>query len=256
MAAWVATSSRATFAEFSSEFLRIFPGKPPQVTRLTWKALSMTKQGSYHAFLTEFNRQKAMISTGEDEVVEHFLLGLTPALRAQVEFYKNRCWKGTEYQALVDVTTERVNSSVIQKTTEHSASVPKSIPGSSTVATTNAFMPSAGQQKQTSYGRGRGRGDAGRGRGRSQPSANPGFTSQHAQPRSTAHVGRTPQESSAINAYCRAHNLCKFCRLASHRSMECRRQNDPPSFVFPPGWDETFWANKARENQTSKRGAK
>ncbi len=35
MGPWIAVNSMATFAEFSMEFLRRYPGKPPQVTRLT-----------------------------------------------------------------------------------------------------------------------------------------------------------------------------------------------------------------------------
>ena len=72
--------------------------------------------GGYHTYLQEFNKQKALISTGPAEVVETFLLGLSSTLRSQVEFFKNRNWRLAEFQELVDTTTERVNSTVIAST--------------------------------------------------------------------------------------------------------------------------------------------
>ena len=118
MANWMASNRGASWSAFREAFLRLNPSKPPQVTRLTWKALSMHKSGSYHAYLTEFNRQKALISTGPDEVIEQFLMGLTASLRSQVEFLKNRNWQGDEYEQPVNSYTERVNSSVHAPATE------------------------------------------------------------------------------------------------------------------------------------------
>ena len=84
MATWIAENRRAPWSTFKGAFLRLNPGKPPKITRLTWKALSMSKQGSYHAYLSEFNRQKALISTGPDEVIETFMLGLCPYSSAKL----------------------------------------------------------------------------------------------------------------------------------------------------------------------------
>ena len=77
----------------------------------------MKSCGTYHAYLQEFNRQKALISTGADEVVEQFLAGLSVQLRTQVEFLKNRNWQADEFDELVKATTERVNSSVSSSAT-------------------------------------------------------------------------------------------------------------------------------------------
>ena len=93
MASWMASNRSASWRDFRAAFLQRHPSKPPTVTRHTWKALYMHNQVTYHAFLTEFNRQNALIPTGPDEVLEAFLKGLSPALRSQVEFYKNRLWK-------------------------------------------------------------------------------------------------------------------------------------------------------------------
>ena len=115
MANSMAANRRASWSLFKEAFLRLNPSKPPQVTRLTWKALSMKASGSYHAYLTEFHRQKALISTGPDEVIEQFLMGLTyltSALKSQVEFLNNRNWHGDEFEQLVNSCTEHVGNSV------------------------------------------------------------------------------------------------------------------------------------------------
>ena len=78
----------------------------------------MHNQGTYHALLTEFNRQKALIPTEPDEVLEAFLKGLSPALRSQVEFYKYRLRKPSEFDKLVNITTERVNSVISHPDTQ------------------------------------------------------------------------------------------------------------------------------------------
>ena len=111
LASWVTKNPNRTWNEFKEAFLARNPGKPPLVTRVTWKAITMKSAGTYHAYLQEFNRQKALISTGADEVVEQFLAGLTAQLRSQVEFLKNRNWHADEFTELVNATTERVNSS-------------------------------------------------------------------------------------------------------------------------------------------------
>ena len=80
MASWMASNRSASWRDSRAAFLQRHPSKPPTVTRHTWKALNMHNQGTYHAFLTEFNRQKALVPTGPDEVLEAFLKGLSPAL--------------------------------------------------------------------------------------------------------------------------------------------------------------------------------
>ena len=118
MASWMASNRSASWRDFRAAFLQRHPSKPPTVTRHTWKALNMHNQGTYHAFLTEFNRQKALIPTGPDEVLEAFLKGLSPALRSRVEFYKNRLWKPSEFDKPVSITTERVNSVISHPATQ------------------------------------------------------------------------------------------------------------------------------------------
>ena len=88
LASWVTADPEATWDDFKQSFLSRNPGKPPQVTRASWKAISMRTCGTYHAYLQEFNRQKALISTSADEVVEQFLSGLTVQLKGQVESLK------------------------------------------------------------------------------------------------------------------------------------------------------------------------
>ena len=261
MGPWIAVHPRVTFAEFSEEFLKRYPGKPPSVTRLTWKSLSMNKQGSYHAFLAEFNRQKGMINTGEDEVIEQFLLGLSPVLRSHVEFYQNRNWLGSEYQKLVDTTTQRVNSAVIMHTatprateqgTSNLGQKQTNRNSSSNVLTSNNYMPTAGQSsgrgsagRGSANGRGRGRG-RGQGRGRSS-----------ARPISGAFIGRSATESAAIAQYCFANHLCKFCRSPQHRSRECASASTPAPFQPPAGWNEQYGlaeAARVRKDRDSRQG--
>ena len=118
MANWMASNRGASWSTFREAFLHFNPSNPPQVTRLTWKALSMHKSGSYHAYFTEFNRQKASINICPDEVIEQFLMGLIASLRTQVEFLKNRNWHGDEFEQLVNNCTERVNNFVHAPATE------------------------------------------------------------------------------------------------------------------------------------------
>jgi hypothetical protein len=117
LASWITNNPEAGWDLFQQAFLERNPGKPPQVTRASWKAITMKSCGTYHAYLQEFNRQKALISTGADEVVEQFLAGLSVQLRTQVEFLKNRNWQADEFDELVKATTERVNSSVSSSAT-------------------------------------------------------------------------------------------------------------------------------------------
>ena len=77
MAQWMMMNPTATFTEFKTAFVSLNPGKPPLVTRQTWKALHMKNSGTYHAYLQEFTRQMNLISTGPDEVIEQFLHGLS-----------------------------------------------------------------------------------------------------------------------------------------------------------------------------------
>ena len=230
MATWIAENRRAPWSTFKGAFLRLNPGKPPKITRLTWKALSMSKQGSYHAYLSEFNRQKALISTGPDEVIETFLLGLTPSLRTQVEFNHNRTWRFDDFDVLVDTTTERVNSTA---TLKREQIVPRS--SEQSTRSQNRRADSNRQKRHFSV------------ESTERPAVtrptNTGNTGNNG-----SHVGRTANESLAITQYCWDHQLCKFCRapLRQHRSRDCPRKGNPPQFRFPDRWDEQYWLDKNR----------
>ena len=121
MATWLSSHRNAVWSDFKAALTARFPGMPPTVTRHTWKQLSTSNQGGYHAYVTEFNRQKALISTGPDEVIETFLQGLTSQLRSQIEFCKNRAWRADEFEELVSMTTERVNSIALSTSSANSA---------------------------------------------------------------------------------------------------------------------------------------
>ena len=183
-------TTKMTWSTYRDIFLRCFPGTPPLVTRNTWKQLSMNKQGSYHAFVTEFSRQLALIEAGPAEIIEQFLHGLSAQLRTQIEFCKHRAWRGDEFQELVNMCTELVNSVAAS-----------SKPDAST-------EPRSNQRTGRSHNKG------------SQPAANrkrsfsagpqQGSSSRAGQP--TKHVGRTPTGSKAIAQFCFEHRLCKFCK--------------------------------------------
>ena len=68
-------------------FLRCFPSTPPLVTHNTWKQLSMNKQGSYHAFVTVFSRELALIEAGPAEVIEQILHGLSALLTSSLHVF-------------------------------------------------------------------------------------------------------------------------------------------------------------------------
>lgn len=238
MANWIAGHRGASWDEFSQKFLELNVGKPPQVTRLTWKALTMKTSGSYHTYLTEFNRQKALINTGADETIEQFLLGLTPQLRSQVKFYKNRNWHASEFQKLVDITTERVNSSV------------------NTVSTSTAPVASSSAAVKIHERRGTKRTHENAVRERSrhrQPRAQNGRGNAQARA-DPIYIGRTAEESSAIGQWCWDHDprLCKYCRSPKHGHKECRRKDNPPPFRFPPDWDEAYWLAESRKNSVDR----
>ena len=231
MASWMASNRSASWRDFRAAFLQRHPSKPPTVTRHTWKALNMHNQGTYHAFLTEFNRQKALIPTGPDEVLEAFLKGLSPALRSQVEFYKNRLWKPSEFDKLVSITTERVNSSVI------------SHPDTQTKPETRIRSHSQGSRLQANPSK---RSFSAGPRQGPKPGIKP---ARHSQPgttsRSPGFIGRNPTESKAISQYCFENRLCKYCRSADHRSSDCSHISNPLPFLPHPGWNERLWVDKS-----------
>ncbi len=138
----------------------------------------MTKQGSYHAFLAEFNRRKSMINTGPDEVIEHFFLAFPQHCELMLTSIRTETGLDQSTKSWLNLTTERVNSAVIinaaaPRSAEQSSSKQNNKFSSHNLQTSNKFMPSAGSQQATAgrastfSGRGRGRG---RGRA-SNPSA-------------------------------------------------------------------------------------
>ncbi len=209
MGLWLAEHADAPWSAFKQAFLQMNPGKPPQVTRLTWKSLSMKSSGNYHSYLQEFNRQRALIHTGPDEVIEQFLLGLSATLRTQMEFLKNRNWQSHEFAELVNATTERVNSTTASATKDATQNITS---GSSTYpkrARTDHPNKHAGpskkaQAQQTAAG------------------AKPKF------------VGKTPGETSAITQYCYEKGLCKFCKGRHHYST-CRTKEIKDSPILLAG---------------------
>ena len=182
LASWVTANPEASWDDFKQSFLSRNPGKPPQVTRASWKAISMRTCGTYHAYLQEFNRQKALISTGADEVVEQFLSGLTVQLKGQVEFLKNRNWQADEFDELVKATTERVNSSVSS---------------TSTAAETRESPQPVKQNKRTHSHMNAG------------PSQQP------------LHAGEMA-DNAATAAYCLDKGLCNSCKRLGHNSANCK----------------------------------
>ena len=227
MTTWRFNNPGAGWENFRQAFLQANPGKPPKITRLTWKQLNMTTCGGYHAYLQEFNKQKAMISTGPDEVVETFLLGLSPTLRSQVEFFKNRNWRPGEFQELVDTTTERVNSTVIASTESNNK-----------------------QSESSNKPFKRGRADKSNvvaGQAQSGPSRSTQTqTTAPNRPSRPQHLGRTKEESKAIAQFCYENGICKFCKNKGHTYQTCRAVQRP--FRFPEGWDEQYWC---RTNDSS-----
>ena len=220
MASWLGANSNSSWTSFKAAFLQRHPSKPPLVTRNSWKALSMHSEGSYHAYLTEFNRQEALIRTGADEKLEAFLHGLSQDLRSQVEFLKGRLWKPSELDRLIKITTERVNCQAIQQVQPLAGHVSK------------------GQKKRKlPYTR----------TDKSESFAGPKTPKKQA-PKAgkPAYVGKNPRESRAISNYCFFNNICKYCRSGGHASTECTQQSAPPSFSKPTHWDETHWFNFKR----------
>ena len=222
LATWLASNAQASWGEFRTAFLNLNPGKPPQITRLTWKALSMKSCGSYHAYLQEFNRQKALIPTGPDEVIEQFLSGLNAPLRNQVAFFKNRNWRAAEYLELVDTTTERVNSSVL--------SPEQSVVGdvaSNKRSRADGRYASAGASKQ------------------SKRAAQQG-PSKHKVARPHGYVGSSRSETRAISEFCFQNNICKFCKESGHGYKDCT--GSMVDFSFPRNWDEAYWLDQAEKS--------
>ena len=161
------------------------------------------------------------------QVIETFLLGLTPSLRTQVEFNHNRTWRSDDFDVLVDTTTERVNSTA---TLKREQIVPRS--SEQSTRSQNRRADSNRQKRQFSAER----------------TERPAVTRPTITGNNGSHVGRTASESLAITQYCWDHQLCKFCRapLRQHRSRDCPRKGNPPQFRFPDRWDEQYWLDKNR----------
>ena len=211
---------------FQRSLLQRHPGKPPSVIGNTWKNLSMSSMGgSYHAYLTEFNRQKALISTGPDGVLETFLAGLTATLREQVEYCQNRLWKSDEFDKLVQITTERVNSVSVNQTT-------------SSKRRTDLDTQTRGSGSRRTDSRKRSM-SAG-------PKPKPNHSTPHQGKPSNrkSYIGKTADESMAISEYCHANGLCKFCRATDHAHYNCKQKDSPPPFQHPANWNEKFWLDR------------
>ena len=234
LAQWVVAHPCATFLEFRTALLALNPGKPPQVTRQTWKGLHMKNSGTYHAYLQEFTRQKALINTGPDEVVEQFLFGLTAPLRQQVEFLKNRNLKAEEFSELVHATTERVNSSAASSP-EQSSNTPK-IQNSSKRGRSESRGTNAGAHQNRSKSR---------------------QAVRHIRPKSKGFVGRTPAETTAISEYCFQNNICKICKQKGHRYLQCPDPQQPiVPFKYPAGWNEKYWINQNNRSAANRESKK
>ena len=212
LASWFTNNPDANFDDFKTAFSERNPGKPPQVTRASWKTITMKSCGTYHAYLQEFNRQKALINTGPDEVVEQFLAGLSPQLKSQVEFLKNRNWQADEFDELVKAATERVNSSV------------------SSSATASEHRPSPQSARPHNK--------------RSHTQMTAGLSN-----RNPSH-GLQPQpiaehnDTAATTAFCENRRLCTTCKRLGHNSASCRYEYRP--FRFPRDWDQVYWQERAR----------
>ena len=235
MASWMASNRSASWRDFRAAFLQRHPSKPPTITRHTWEALNMHNQGTYHAFLTEFNRQKALIPTGPDEVLEAFLKSLSPALRSQVKFYKKRLWKPSEFDKLESITTERVNSVI-------------SHPDTQTKPETRIRSHSQGSRLQANPSK---RSFSAGPRQGPKPGIKP---ARHSQPGTTSRsgpgfIGRNARESKAISQYCFENRLC---RSADHRSSDCRHLSSPVPFLPPPSWNERLWVDKSDASSSAR----
>ena len=242
MGAWIAQNFGATWAAFRAAFLQRHPGMPPTVTRYTWKKLSMANLGSYHAYLSEFNRQRALISTGPDELLETFLLGLTAELREQVEYHKGRLWKTTEFDKLVKTTTERVNSvSVNQatklKTNATERAAPQTNKGTGSSKTNNRKRPPSEGPQTGQTGRPGRTGRNGNSNSRRPPPGN---------------VGKSRDETLAISQWCHDKKLCKFCRapITDHANKDCKHRQFPLPWHPPPGWNARMIKELAEKNET------
>ncbi len=231
MAAWLHQNSEATWKKFRAAFLQRHPGKPPKITRQSWNALSMHNCGGYHDYLAEFNKQRAMISTGGDEMVETFLNGLNASLRSTVEFNKHRRWRPSEFDKLVHATTERVNNTAIS-CTGHQPFERRS--------NSRAARPTTSTKKRER--------SAG-------PRLGGNLATTTTTPRSqTANVGRSREETLAIGEYCRQKRICKCCRSADHHHSECKNRTNPPRFQPPTGWDQGYWLRQYEANNQRQPG--
>lgn len=231
MAKWREQNRGASWRAFREAFLKVNPGKPPVITRQSWKRLSMHSCGSYHNYLMEFNRQRALISVGPDELIETFLAGLSSALRSQVEFYKHRRWKPSEFDKLVHATTERVNNSAVSATG-----------GQTTAENKHSAAPNRSGMTNQRQNRKRDRSAAGRNATRPAPAADNGASNP-------ANVGRSREETLAIGHYCHMHQpkLCKYCSSSEHAHQACTRRNNPVPWDSrkPADWNQDFWYRKA-----------
>ena len=99
---------------FRENFEKLNPGKPAEVTRRTWRALTVSNSGGYHKFVAKFRQQAAKLQiTDEASLIEQFLFALPPGLRDKVYLNGHRNWHAGEFEQLVTCTTDRVNSQPI-----------------------------------------------------------------------------------------------------------------------------------------------
>ena len=227
LASWRTKQRTITWTSFREAFLTRFIGKAPTVTRASWKKLSMHSCGGYHEFLTEFSRQKALISTGPDEVIEVFLTSLNSNLRSQVEFNEHRRWKPDEIDKLVHITTERVNKSV--------SSLTQTMPGHA--------------EKQTRQNSNSGRRKRFRSAGDAEDAARPAQWAKRKPPGQSnkTFIGRTPQETVAVSEYRISKQQCKFCCTIDHKHQTCRRRDNPvPYNSQRDRVDVHYWLNKSQ----------
>ena len=188
--------------------------------------------GGYHEFLTEFSRQKALIPTGPDEVIEVFLTGLNLNLRSKVEFNEHRHWKPDGFDKLVHITTERVNNSV--------SSLTQTMPGHA--------------EKQTRPNSNSGRRKRFRSAGDAEESAQPAKRKPSGQTGKTF-IGRTPQETVAVSEYRLSKGQGKFCCSIDHKHQTCSRRDNPvPYNSQRERVDVQYWFNRSQTKSQGRAG--
>ncbi len=241
---WRIRIPNPTWQQFRKEFLRVHPGKPPVVTRETWKAPTTQNCGSYHEFVVEFRRQQAAIPHGDDEAVEAFLNGLPFSIRKHVALNGHRRWLGTELSELIDATTERINNTAI------------AIPGGTVHHEDRATNP-AGQREGRSRQRDRSnrgqssKGQSNRDNGRKRNRDSNSRHERNSRPKHAErqHLGSNKEQSLAIAEYCRDKHLCLLCSAPDHVASNCSRNGIPQPWSErqPPAFDQKYWFQRAEK---------